>query len=116
MAETSRPPIYSVYGTDPDMAELVDLFVAGVAETADAVRAAVAQEDWDAVRRGAHKVKGSAAGYGFEELGEEAGRLESLIARDGSLEVEPDEIREAVDRFESVCRRIRPGAGPAHAA
>jgi len=116
MAETSRPPIYSVYATDPDMAELVDLFVAGVGETSDAVRSAAAREDWDAVRRGAHKVKGSAAGYGFEELGEEAGRLESLIGRDGSPEVEPDRIRDAVDRFESVCRRVRPGAGPAHAA
>lgn len=116
MADTPAAPIYSVYGADPEMAELVELFVLGVRETAEMVRGAAGRGDWPAVRRGAHQIKGAAAGYGFESLGEEAGRLESLFSRDGTPEVEPASILQAVDRFENVCARVRPGAGPSWAA
>jgi HPt (histidine-containing phosphotransfer) domain-containing protein len=48
----------------------------------------VARSEWHEARRSAHKLRGSAATYGFTELGLAAGRVEDLLlAADGS----PDE-------------------------
>jgi HPt (histidine-containing phosphotransfer) domain-containing protein len=45
----------------------------------DELDALVAREAWDEVRRAAHKLRGSAATYGFPELGAAAATAEDVL-------------------------------------
>ena len=65
-------------GHDADvMRELLDSFVEEAAEMFPALRAAAEAEDWDAVRREAHSLKGAARDFGARELAEIAAALET---------------------------------------
>jgi HPt (histidine-containing phosphotransfer) domain-containing protein len=57
--------------------------------------ALVARGEWHQARRAAHKLRGSAATYGFADLGGAVGRIEDLLlAADGSPD---DGVRTRID-------------------
>lgn len=68
--------IYSSYADDPDFAEMLPFFVDGLAEMRVVIKESAQARDFDSVRREAHKIRGSAGGYGFAELSDLAGSLE----------------------------------------
>lgn len=69
-------PLLSEFWDDPDMAELVALFVETIPEKVRALEAAFEAGDAATLRRLAHQIKGAAAGYGFPPIGEAAEALE----------------------------------------
>ncbi|MEZ6134391.1 MAG: Hpt domain-containing protein [Pirellulaceae bacterium] len=76
--------IFSTLANDPEMIDLVELFVSEIPEKIDTIEQLLAAEDWEQLQRISHQLKGAAGGYGFDCLTPLASRLESA-ARDREL-------------------------------
>ncbi|MDB5100544.1 MAG: Hpt domain protein [Cyanobacteria bacterium RYN_339] len=72
-------PLASTFADDPDMAELVPIFVGMLPDRMAAMRASLAAGDLDALRVTAHQLKGAAGGYGFAPIGHAAATLEAAL-------------------------------------
>ena len=66
----------SSFADDPDMAEIVEMFVEDAPEKVERFQEAVEGKDHEKMRVLAHQLKGAAAGYGFEDLSELSRQLE----------------------------------------
>ncbi|MCA9246056.1 MAG: Hpt domain-containing protein [Planctomycetales bacterium] len=109
MSETTcatQPPIYSAFGVDPDLADLVDLYVEEMPERIASVQQLRDAKNWPDLGRLAHQIKGSAGSYGFDEITPFAYRLEQA-AKDSEP---PAEIEQAADELVEICLRARTGA------
>lgn len=93
-AHAANPPLQSRYAADPEMAELIDLFLKELPEKVEALRAAAAVREATHLRRLAHQLKGAAAMYGFPTLGTAAASLESRLDA-----ADADEAQGAMDRI-----------------
>jgi len=106
---TPRPSLRSEFAGDPDMQEILVLFVQEMPERVTQMQEAWDQGHFDAVKRLAHQLKGAGGGYGFPSLGVEAAKLESglttLLSRaDNSTELE--HIRLQLDALVDLCNRV----------
>jgi CheY-like chemotaxis protein/HPt (histidine-containing phosphotransfer) domain-containing protein len=72
--------LVSEYAVDPDMAPLVERFVAGLAEKRCALQRAALETDLEPLRRLAHQLKGAGGGYGFPTITEAAAEVELAVA------------------------------------
>ena len=108
MTETSAQtqPVYSKYGDDPDLGELVEMFVDEMPGRLESLKSQFDSSDWDELKRTAHQLKGSAGSYGFDQLSPYAARLEATLL-DGETE---ESIRESLDALVDICSRARSGA------
>ena len=83
MAEAPRRrepgPLVSSFADDPEMSEIVGLFVRELPARIEALRAAWVSGEAPAIARMAHQLMGAAPGYGFEPIGEAAGTLERAV-------------------------------------
>lgn len=100
-----EPPVYSVFGDDPEMAEMVERFVHDMPIRIQCLNELLTSADWEELGRFAHQLKGAAGGYGFDEITLLAARLEYNV-RHGETE---DEIRDAARTLIDACRRVRAG-------
>lgn len=75
----TKPPISSQFEHDADLADLIPLFIDDLETRVQELREAFEAEDLDRVRTVAHKVRGSAGGYGFPDLTDLAGQVEDSI-------------------------------------
>ena len=95
-------PLLSTLGNDPDLGELVDEYVAGLAgRIADIERAATAG-DLQRTEVLAHQMVGSAGMHGFATIGETARRAEEA-ASGGNADVLTESVRELA----ALCARAR---------
>jgi len=94
--------IYSSYADDPDFAEMLPFFVDGLPEMRVGMQQFAQMKDFEGVRREAHKLRGSAGGYGFGGLSDLAGRLEESCknsVRDEAMILRTvDEILDYLDK------------------
>ena len=97
--------IYSTYGQDPLLRDLVEQFVVEVPNRLEALAAALERGDIEAVESGAHQLKGAAGGYGFHEVTPVALQLEQL-ARDGGAEAD---LQSALEELIDLGRSMRAG-------
>ena len=104
-AFTAEEAIYSTFGDDPDLGELVEMFVDEMSDRVDTLLKYSTEEDWEALQRTAHQIKGAAGSYGFAQITTLAGRLEEVLR---SSEPE-DTMKASLDDLVSLCRRIRSG-------
>lgn len=96
----------SEYATDPEMRDIVTLFVDDLSRRAESLRSALADRDRTRLRSLAHQLRGSAGGYGFPGIGNAAANVEILIL----AEAAEDRIRNAVERLVNRClRAVSPG-------
>lgn len=102
---TDTQPVYSSFGADPELGELVELFVSEMPERIAAVLDRHEQHDWEQLRRLAHQLKGAAGSYGFDQVTPFAAALENS-ARNQATE---EKIRESVEQLVELCRRLRAG-------
>jgi histidine phosphotransfer protein HptB len=98
--------LYSVLADDPDLAEIVALFVQEMPERIARLLDRFRESDREGLRRVAHQLKGAAGSYGFTPISPAAARLEDGIVQSRSEE----EIRQALDELIDLCRRTRAGA------
>lgn len=71
--------IRSELASDPDMQDLIRLFVDEFPERIDTMRSAWEREQRDELMRLAHQLKGAAPGYGFPQIGRSAAMLEDAL-------------------------------------
>jgi HPt (histidine-containing phosphotransfer) domain-containing protein len=98
--------IFSTYGGDPVLGEMVELYVAEMPDRIAALERAFSDGDCESLRRTAHQMKGAAGSYGFDLLTEAAAELESAVRENQPLQ----RIQQALEELIGLCRRIRAAA------
>jgi len=93
-------------GTDPDLGDLVDMFVEEMPQRAATLRDSWERADWESFGRAAHQLKGAAGSYGFSDLTPCLTRLDAGV-KNRSPE---DEIAQLLDEVLDACSRVRGGA------
>lgn len=98
--------LYSHLATDPDLRDIVELFVEEMPDRIAMLSEMLRAADWEGLRRIAHQIKGAAGSYGFDPISPMAGRVEAAI-REGEPEIQ---IRRTVEELIDLCKRARSGA------
>ncbi len=98
--------LLSALADDPDMADLVQAFVAELPDRLAAIEKTLSEDDLDALGRLAHQLKGSAGSYGFPTITEAAEGLEASAKTREDLNKLRVDVRKLVD----LCRRVRASA------
>ena len=98
--------VYSVYGDDPNLAELVDIFVSELPRRVETLQSHAEVEDWESLSRVAHQINGNASSYGFPQLSTLAGRIEYACRGTNPT----DMIMQSLDNFIEYCEHIRAGS------
>lgn len=101
MTESTKGPIISELAGHADMAELVQEYVQGLPDKVTKLRSLLAAGDIESLACLAHKLKGSAGGYGFPMITEEAARLEKTAKANKDLE----ELEQCVRELSDMCSR-----------
>lgn len=100
--QQTENPIFSIYAADEEMAELVEFFVDELPDRIAAFAEALEAGNWETVRTISHQLKGAAPGYGFNSVGEAAGKVERLVIDHASV----DHTNEAAQSFIALCGRV----------
>jgi len=95
---------------DPDVADMVEGFARAARARADALLAALADDDAPTMKRLVHHLKGAAGGYGFPSITEQARSVEAAFAGGDRARVASE-----VQSLSALCYRASRGAvgGPA---
>lgn len=104
-------PLRSEYADDPDMADLVDMFVSELGERIARLEAGLAQRRLKDLKTLAHQLKGAAGGYGYPELSRIAGVLEAQLVQDEAA-LSAAALNRSVQDLVSICRRAIDGHSP----
>ena len=91
------------YANKPGFAPFVRERIAGLPAVVASLEAARASGDATAVRRVAHRVRGTAASYGFPALTEAAARCEDALAS-GDLPSASAQVQALVDALSGAAR------------
>jgi len=81
-AQTDTAPLLSEFADDPDMGELVELFLAELPDRVAALERAMRARDAEMISHLAHQLKGAGGGYGYPAITDNALLLERA-AREG---------------------------------
>ena len=81
MLQIDPGPMYSTLATDPILSEVVQLFVDEMPARTACLRAHFDVQDWDALKRAAHQMKGACGSYGFQDLTSFSALLEAAVGR-----------------------------------
>ena len=99
------PAIYSKLAGDPVLVDLIAEFVAELPTRAIRLRRQLADQDWTALMRTAHQLKGAAGSYGFDAITPAASKLELQINHG----VDPKVVAETVQELATLCHRATAG-------
>ncbi len=102
------PPAQSYFSTlagDPDLAEIVEMFVDEMPGRIRGLQQQFVSNDWDELARLAHQLKGAAGSYGFDQITPYAARLERAVRNGQPM----NEVRAAHNELCSACARVRTG-------
>src|SRR5438477_9328627 len=102
LKEQETSPMYSSLATDPMFREMVELFVEEMPGRMARFRECFNARDWDALRRSAHQMKGSAGSYGFDQFTPFAAHLEGVLSRRPTV----DEIAESLEALLAGCAAV----------
>ncbi|MBL8763337.1 MAG: Hpt domain-containing protein [Phycisphaerae bacterium] len=107
--KSGADPIFSQFAQDPEMREIVGLFINEMPTRIAAMRSAWEGQRLEELRRLAHQLKGAGGGYGFPDLGSAAGGLESTLSAvsDGVLGPQLASLRAQFAELLSLCERVR---------
>lgn len=102
--------IYSSFGGDADLGELVEMFVEEMPERIAALEQAFASDDWESLQRTAHQLKGAGGSYGFDQLTPYAKSLEFSVK-----DAEPSTtIEKHLNALIDICKKLRAGEPGLH--
>ncbi|MCA9300475.1 MAG: Hpt domain-containing protein [Phycisphaerales bacterium] len=105
-------PLQSEFAGDPDMDELVELFVTELPARIEALDTAWNSRDLEITTRIAHQLKGASGGYGFPTIGDAAATLEDhLRGLEGDVPEDlVQSIQREVDQVIHLCKRAAASA------
>ena len=95
-------PLISRFADDPDMADLVEMFIEDLPERMSALSETFQQQQFADLQRIAHQIKGAGGGYGYPELTEAASDLETQLKNKNEL----DEVEDAFNELLTLCKRV----------
>jgi PAS domain S-box-containing protein len=98
--------IQSQFAGDPDMADVIEEFVARLPGTVTAMVESLERSGHEDLRRLAHQLKGAGGGYGYPLLTEQARKLEDAT-RTADVEAE----RVALNELQALARSVIVGRG-----
>ncbi|HUR00388.1 MAG TPA: response regulator [Gemmatimonadaceae bacterium] len=78
---TASPQLDLEDEIDEDIAELIPAYLESVKESAERLSALLLEKNFSAIKRVGHQLKGSGAGYGFDELTRMGRRIESAAGK-----------------------------------
>jgi HPt (histidine-containing phosphotransfer) domain-containing protein len=97
--------IYSEFGGDAVMGELVQMFVDELPERVEMIESALSSGDMESLQRIAHQMKGAVGSYGFDQLTSYAAAVESSVGEPDGRE----QIHNTVQELIQVCGYVRSG-------
>ncbi len=97
--------LYSTLAADPDLSDIVDLFVEEMPDRIAAFTNLLSEKNYQELARTAHQLKGAAGSYGFMEISPLAAKVE-VSARERYSE---EEIQRSVRELCELCRLVRRG-------
>ena len=97
-----RTPIYSLLADDPDLYEIVKMFVEEMPTRINQLMNEYVAKNWSELERTAHQLRGAAGSYGFGEVTPVAGKLEQSLKDNLSEEV----IQQLLTELIELCRRM----------
>ncbi len=100
--------VHSTLAADPDLNELVDMFVQEMPDKINVLETQARSCEWRELTRTAHQLKGAAGSYGFSAITPYAARLEAAL-KQGRQE---EEILSSLKELLDLCRRVRFGVPP----
>lgn len=103
MTAPRRAPIVSEFADEPEMLELIGMFVAEMPGWVKRIRSVWKEQQLGELRRLAHQLKGAAGGYGFSIIGDTAAEIEDRLEESETEEIE--EVRELVESLVDLCQR-----------
>lgn len=101
-SSTSTSQLRSVLADDPDLAEILPIFVAELPQQVGRLRRLLEQRDVQELRRLIHQIKGCGGGYGFQPITELAGAAERQILADEAIE----QVAGQVEALVQLMRRV----------
>jgi PAS domain S-box-containing protein len=105
------PPVVSQFADDPDLADLIERFVAGLLDKCRQMRQLLETRQFEPLRRLAHQLKGAGGGYGFPVLTERAADLEKASDR-SEAEAAGKALAELSRHAEAIVRGYIHGLAP----
>jgi HPt (histidine-containing phosphotransfer) domain-containing protein len=97
--------LYSSLSNDPDLKEIVAMFVKEMPDRTAVLLGELNAGDWEGMQRTIHQLKGAAGSYGFDSISQNAAKLESVLRNQ-----DPEEkVRAAVTELVDLCNRARCG-------
>jgi HPt (histidine-containing phosphotransfer) domain-containing protein len=105
--EPKTPRLVSEFASDPEMRELVEIFVSELPDRVARLTDTWEQTQLEEVKRLAHQLKGASAGYGFPTIGEAAGRLEDGLraTSGGANQINLKNLQRDLDELIDLCNR-----------
>ena len=76
---SKRLPLISEYADDPDMEELVEIFLQSLGERMEQIRNSWDNWDVDTLTRISHQLAGAAGGYGYPSITDASREVERLL-------------------------------------
>jgi CheY-like chemotaxis protein len=103
----AQEALLSQLAGDPDVAGILDPFVARLDPQARAMHGALAQGRYADLQRAAHQMKGAGGSYGYPALTEAAKALEEAAKNE-----DPAGAASALERLAALCQAIQRGRDP----
>ncbi|NQV27048.1 MAG: response regulator [Rhodopirellula sp.] len=98
-------PLVSDFADDPDMLEIIELFIDGLQERIKSIQAAFQDRVFSTMSSIAHQLKGAAGGYGYPSISELAFDVEQLAKQNAS----ETQIGDALNLLVEQCHRAIAG-------
>ena len=102
---TAIDPLMSDFSDDPDMLEIIEMFIDGLSERIDSILTAFEDRNFTTVSGISHQLAGASGGYGYPSLSEFAFDVEKLAKQDAG----EDQIEAALIVLVDECRRAIAG-------
>lgn len=101
-----QAPLRSTLASDPEMRELIDMYVQDLPTRLDSIRSAMGTGNLNEVRRLSHQLRGASAGFGFAPVGLVAAEVEETIKALQEQADAIDRVRPLVEKLDALCRRV----------
>jgi len=99
-------PLRSTLASDPDMHELIQLYIQDLPTRLEGIRSAMSTGNLNEVRRLSHQLRGASAGFGFAPIGLVAAEVEETIKAIHEQADAMDRVRPLVEKLDALCRRV----------
>lgn len=103
-----KPVIRSEFSGDPDMREIIEMFVSEMPDRIRQLETSWVTGQFDAIKCVAHQLKGASGGYGFSTVGSAAGNLENSLKAlvEKTEDTQLANVKSQLDSLIELCRRI----------